>query len=112
MNNLSLILGVYIWSNGDKARITFEESKIIFGNRLIFSDSDVRLEYRGGLEEGHSMHGQGTLTLRDGKTAFKGTWADSICSEHDPAIQRAEQEHDKAVEASTADREKFRKEND
>ena len=91
MNNIFLILGVYIWSNGDKARVIFEKSKIIFGNRLIFADNDARLEYSGGLKEGHFMHGQGTLTLRDSNITLEGTWTDSICTEHDMAIQRAEQ---------------------
>ena len=54
---IPFMVGVYTWANGDRARITFRSNKIIFGNRLIFAESDACLEYRGGLREGHLMHG-------------------------------------------------------
>ena len=53
----------------------------MFGNRLIFDENDIRLEYRGDIKDGRIMHGQGTLMLRDDKTTFKGVWADNVSKE-------------------------------
>ena len=62
------MIGVYTWSNGTKARITFKNDKLIFDDRLIFPENDFRMEYRGACKNGNVMHGRGTLTLENGKS--------------------------------------------
>ena len=73
---------------------------MVFDNRLIFAENDFRLEYRGGVKDGHILNGQGTLTLRDGKTTFKGIWDDSISTEHETQIQGASQDWIKQIKTS------------
>ena len=73
------MVGVYTWANGIKARIRFENNDMIFDNRLIYPESDFRLEYRGNVKNHNVMDGYGILTVKtnDEKT-FLGNWADDV----------------------------------
>ena len=60
------ILGVYMWASGIKAPIKFKkDGSIGHQNRLIFPEEDFRMEYRGTTKEGSTMHGDGTLILKN-----------------------------------------------
>ena len=65
--------------------MTFDGENIVFGNRLIYPVSDFRLEYRGLLVNGNMMHGQGTLTLKGGKS-YSGNWVKGELKKHEVEI--------------------------
>ena len=76
--------GIYTWENGDKARFTYDpvaENFIFSDSRVVFPESDFKLEYRGELKEGHIMHGLGTLTLRCNMT-YTGNWENGESKEY------------------------------
>ena len=47
--------------------------EIIFEQPLIFPEDDFRKEYHGSVKSGCIMHGEGMLTLKNGKS-FTGEW--------------------------------------
>ena len=65
--------GVYTFSTGIKAWVAISESGMVFENRLFFPDNDFRKEYNGECANGQVMHGEGHLTLKNGKV-YKGIW--------------------------------------
>ena len=77
--------GVYIWANNIKARVIFDEDNLVFCNRRIFPANDYRLEYRGNIFNGHVMHGDGTLTLKGGKT-YSGDWIYAVLKKYEIEI--------------------------
>ena len=77
--------GVYTWSNGIKARITFNQKEdIIFEDppRLIYPEDDFRMEYRGSVRDKNVMDGRGELMLKEG-TVFTGVWVNGVSKEHE-----------------------------
>ena len=79
--------GIYTFVDGTRVRFTVSPEQImVFEDRVIFPESDFRVEYRGQLKDRHIMHGQGTLTLRDGST-LSGEWNDGNCHQHDHALK-------------------------
>ena len=79
-------LGVFIWANGDRARVTFDQDNLIFDHRILFPDNDFRMEYRGEIKDDRKPHGEGTLILKDGVTSFSGKWVDGTCDKYNLEI--------------------------
>ena len=65
--------GTYKWANGIKSKILLSNGEMTFEPPLIYPDEDFRKEYLGGLKNGYVMHGEGTLTLKNGKQ-YTGQW--------------------------------------
>ena len=81
-----MLIGVYTWANGIKARFIVEQDEIILDSRIIFADDDFRLEYRGNVKDNNVMHGRGTLTLKGGKT-YTGNWVNGELRKYDLEIK-------------------------
>ena len=55
-----------MWASGTKQPIRFmQDGSIDYQHRLIFPEEDFRMEYRGTTKEGSTMHGDGTLILKN-----------------------------------------------
>ena len=81
-----------MWASGERARFTYIEECLTFDDsRIIFPETDFRLEYRGGLKNGNIMHGLGTLTLKQVGKTFTGEWVDGTCASYKNEILGIEQ---------------------
>ena len=67
--------GVFRFVNGTKMRVTFDGEDLIYDDRIIYSDTDFRAEYRGALKDKHVPHGTGIITLNGGQE-FADNWVD------------------------------------
>ena len=54
---------------------------MMFARHIIYPENDYRKEFNGAVKDGHIPHGQGTLTLKNGKE-FNGDWVDGACEAH------------------------------
>ena len=68
---------MYINNDGTKSRITIIDDRIVKDKRIVYPETDFRMEYRGELKNDRIMNGEGTLVLRDG-SSFTGDWIDGI----------------------------------
>ena len=93
LNYACFNLGVYIWYNQNRSRVTFgsDGMPMTFDHRLVFADNDFRVEYRGELDAYAAMHGKGTLSLKDGQS-YTGQWAYGTSVEYATEIYKAEQD--------------------
>ena len=71
--------------------MTLHQGETTFEQPLIYPDNDFRKEYHGAVKNGHVMHGQGTLTLKNGK-CFTGEWVSGTNATYATDIQNLETE--------------------
>ena len=68
---------MYINNDGTKSRINVINDRIVKDSRIVFPETDYRVEYRGELKNDRIMNGEGILVLRDG-SPITGDWIDGV----------------------------------
>ena len=68
---------MYINNDGTKSRINVINDRIVKDSRIVFPETDYRVEYRGELKNDRIMNGEGILVLKDGST-ITGDWIDGV----------------------------------
>ena len=68
---------MYINNDGTKSRINIINDRIVKDSRIVYPETDYRVEYRGELKNDCIMNGEGILVLKDGST-ITGDWIDGV----------------------------------
>ena len=69
---------------------------MVFEDVIIYPDEVARDKYVGATKDGNICHGQGTLTMKSGKT-YVGDWVDGQLASHADEIEKEEQAWDHAM---------------
>ena len=95
------LFGDYTWANGIKSLVMLflsEENAyqplfdLANDRELTYPHTDFRQKYSGSTKEGCIHHGEGILTLKNGKT-YEGKWKNGILNKFKDELNEEKQEY-------------------